>query len=63
MSEEQLNELGLYVEPYAGGFMIADYRNGEDARYYGSDLFSRRQPITHCPFPDKASAIVAAEQI
>lgn len=59
MTEQHLNDAGVYVEPYGGGFMVADYRNGEDARYCGSDLSWRRQPITYSPFPDKASAVEA----
>lgn len=63
MSEEQLNDAGMFIEPYAGGFMLADYRDGDNARYYGSDLSSRRQPITYSPFIDKASALTAGEQL
>lgn len=59
MSEKQLNDAGLYIEPYGSGFMVADYRNGDNARYCGSDLGWRKQPITYCPFPDKGSAVSA----
>lgn len=61
MSEQELNDAGLFVEQYGGGFMLADYRDGANVCYYGSDLSSRRQPITYRPFADRESAIKAGE--
>jgi len=63
LTEEQLNEKDVFLEDYGGGVMVADYRDGDDARYCGSDLAWRRQPITHSPFPDKLSALKALERI
>lgn len=59
MTERNLNDAGVFIESYGNGFMVADYRNGDDARYCGTDLSWRRQPITYCPFPDKHSAVNA----
>lgn len=63
MNEEQLNEAGFYIERYGTGFMVADYRSDNNVRYCGSDLSWRRQPITYCPFPDKASAMSALASV
>lgn len=63
MSETELNDSGLFVEPYGRGFMLADYREGDNPRFYGSDLSSRRQPITYSPFRDRDSAVAAGARI
>lgn len=63
VSENELNDSGVFMENYGNGFMLADYREGDNARYCGSDLSWRRQPITYSPFVDKASAVTAGAQI
>jgi hypothetical protein len=59
VNEKQLNDAGFFVEAYGNGFMVADYSDGDNVRYCGSDLDWRRQPITYHPFPDTESAINA----
>lgn len=34
-----------FLEPYAGGFIIADYPNDDDVRYCGEDMKWKRQPL------------------
>jgi hypothetical protein len=52
---------GIAIEPYAGGFILADYsgRNGP-AAYRGVSSQWRSQPIVGDPFATKESAIEAA---
>lgn len=57
MTEEQLNEKYIFLEEYGSGYMVADYRDGDNTLYCGCDLAWRRQPITNNPFIDKTSAI------
>jgi hypothetical protein len=59
VNENQLNDKDVFLENYGGGIMVADYRDGDNAYYCGSDLAWRKQPITHSPFPDKTSALNA----
>lgn len=53
-------EAGIYIEPYAEGFIIADYRTG--ARFRGKSNTWRNQPIVYDVFLTEAVAIEAAKK-
>ena len=60
MNEEQLSEIGISVESYGGGYILADYSgNRGEASYRGSSDNWIKQPMVRDPFPDKESAISA----
>jgi hypothetical protein len=64
VTKQELEEKRLHIEPYAGGFMIADYRpytnENQLAYFYGRSLDPRRQPIINDPFPTEEAAITGA---
>lgn len=64
MTEQELNERGIYIETYGDGFIIADYSEETPsrfgARYRGERGGWRDQPMTSWPFETKEEAIEAA---
>lgn len=60
-TDELYEKLGIAVESYAGGFMLADY-SGErgEAAYCGRSLQWRRIPSCSDPFATKEDAVSAA---
>jgi len=54
-------ETGIDVEPYGGGFILADYsgKRGE-AMYCGVSLDWSSQPIVTDPFPSREEAELKA---
>ena len=58
--DELYDEKGIAVEPYAGGFLLADYSgNRGQASYCGRSMSWSSQPIVNDPFPTEESAIDA----
>lgn len=54
------NFIDLSYEPYAGGFMIADYSDSNNVRFCGRRFEWRKQPIISDPFETKEAAEDAA---
>lgn len=59
MTEEKINDAGVFIEPFGGGFIIADY-SSELALFAGISLNWRSQPIVSDPFPTRDDALAAA---
>lgn len=61
-NEKKLNADKIFIEPYAGAFLIADYSGepGGTGKYCGYDMSWRGQPIVNKPFRKKEEAIIAA---
>ena len=57
-----MENIDLSYEPYAGGYMIADYSDENNARFCGTDLIWKSQPIISNPFGSLASAEQAASE-
>lgn len=51
MTKEEADKKGFSIEPYGGGFIIADYsgKRGE-ASYCGKEMKWSSQPIVQPPF-------------
>ena len=60
-TDELYEKLGISVESYARGFVLADYsgKRGK-ASYCGRSLEWRRQPVCSDPFATEADAVSAA---
>lgn len=61
MTEEELSDKkSIDVEPYAYGFILADYSgNRGEASYCGVSMRWSRQPIVPDPFPSAEAAVKA----
>lgn len=57
-----MNDPKIDVEPYGGGFILADYsgKRGE-ASFCGVSLDWRTQPIVSDPFPSQEEAVAKAK--
>lgn len=64
MDKNELGNIGVDIEQYGGGFIIADYSGKTPtqfgARYCGVDLKWRNQPVVGQPFDSDADAVEAA---
>ncbi len=57
MDRNEVEEYGMDVESYGGGFIVADYSgNRGEASYCGTDGRWTMQPIVRCPFPTEDEA-------
>lgn len=61
MTEQEANDKGFFIERYGEGWLIANYRDGENARYCGLDMRWRKQPIVYHPFTTAREAMRAIE--
>lgn len=59
--EAHLKSKGIYIEPYAQGFIIADYSHHR-ARYRGRSNDWKQQPLIPDPFLSKGEAIKIARE-
>ncbi len=59
---ELYDKKSIAVEPYAGGFILADYSgNRGEASYCGASMSWSLRSIVRSPFPTQEAAVKAGE--
>lgn len=62
MTKEELSEEGINIEPFAKGFIIADYSGLVCVkRFCGQSMIWKQQPIIRDPFSTEEEAVAACK--